>query len=187
MATSKRGCWVDETAEPLRKLQSPEFNVALVGIFNCYLSEKQLGGSRRRAGQTVVDALGLNKQQWPAFLNQWKFIDHREMAIPLQPGISLDSRSSQSLVCQLVLCELKNCWEERQVLLGGAALKGPLSGFRRNFVKVFSSSVSSTLLRNLARSSLSVDDVMTFEEHAADILSGLACLASSQLQEIKEH
>ena len=28
---------------------------------------------------------------------------------------------------------------------------------------------------------------MTFEEHAADILSGLACLASSQLQEIKEH
>ena len=73
------------------------------------------------------------------------------------------------------------------MLLGGAASKGPLSGFRRNFVKVFSSSVSSTLLRDLARSSLSVDDVMTFEEHAADILSGLACLASSQLQEIKEH
>ena len=187
MATSKRGCWADETVEPLRKLQSPEFTVALVGLFNCYLSEKQLGCSRRRAGQTVVDALGLDGKQWPAFLNHWRFIDHREMAIPLQPGISLESRSSQSLICQLVLCELKNGWEERKPLLGGAASKGPLSGFRRNIVKVFSVPASSTLLRDLARSSLSVDDVMILKEHAADVLSGLACLASSQLQEIKEH
>ena len=116
MATSKRGCWADETVGPLKKQQSPEFTVALVGLFNCYLSEKQLGCSRRRAGQTVVDALGLDGKQWPAFLKHWRFIDHREMAIPLQPGISLESRSSQSLICQLVLCEIKNCWEERQVL-----------------------------------------------------------------------
>ena len=56
----------------------------------------------------VVRALQLVVQQWPFELFHWRFLDHREISIPLPSGITLESRTAQTLVCQLVLCELSS-------------------------------------------------------------------------------
>ena len=57
----------------------------------------------------------------------------------------------------------------------------------RNFVKILSMGISSSLLKAFARSTLGVHDLMTFEKHVVDILAGFGDLGKSQLQAIQDH
>ena len=173
MLKGNRFRWADVSEEPMATSVP---TVALISLLNCSLTSQQLQGSRNGSDKTVVEALGLKSEEWSAMLRQWKFIDHCEIAVPPQPGISLGTRNAQMLVCQLVLCELDDRWQARRILPCGTVAKGLLAGFHRSFVNVLSTGIPSSLLKDFARSTLGVHDLMTFEKHVVDILVGLGDL-----------
>ena len=134
-----------------------------------------------------MSALTLEKEYWPSVLDVWCYLDHRELSIPLQSGISLESRSSESLICQLLLCRLKTNADIMEVFPGGKCGKGNLRGLRRTFAKVFILSTSSTLFNELDKNTMCVDDIVQLKEAAPAILHGLSCLANYQLSAIRAH
>ena len=116
--------------------QVPAFHITevLLGLFHCVVDRRLKG----KAGASVMKGLDLLPKEWPDGLRHFTYLDRRTLSIPLKSGVSLENRSPESLVCQLVLCHSKNSFDKPKVLFSDDVSLEPPYDLQRRFVAVFS-------------------------------------------------
>eukprot|EP00973_Karenia_brevis_P066040 9178694-Karenia_brevis.AAC.1 len=161
---------------------------SLLVLFNCVLSKVQLDNVRSSSGRNVMETLGLNSDTWPHMLKQAMFVEHRELAVMLVPGLTVDTRTANMLICQLVVCDIPDKWFNRRVQPCGVAQSGFVAGLHRCFVHTLCTGVTAGLLRIQPFSgTLGIHNLIGLGPVAYDVVQGLASVAQAQLSDIKDH
>ena len=137
-----------------------------------------------KAGASVIQGLDLLAKKWPDGLRNFTYLESRTLSIPLKSGVSLENRSPESLVCQLVLCHSNISFDKPEVLFSDNVSLEPPYDLQRRFVAVLSGKVSATLFKHVGHRTMSIEEVGNLD-HAADILHGLSLLATSQMAAIR--
>ena len=173
MAT-KRPYWYDSVDTTQDVLMEPDVKRSLMVLFNCALNESQRRNLHAGVGKNVVEALSLDSMAWPGFLRETVFNSSRELAVILSAGHTTEERSFDVLVCQLVVCNVDNKWQNRGLHPCGQVKCGALAGLHRSFVKILCTDVSATILEIPPLfGTLAVYNLSGLGDHTSDVLNGL--------------
>ena len=161
----------------------------LVGLFNCRLSKVQVTkGHQSTRFVSVGNALGLCEAEWPDFIRQARFLDCRELAVPLSAGYTVECRNADILVIQLVLCTFEDKQLSVNVIPCGSAKSGQMKFLHRCFVGLLAFRVSTNILNIWpSNHTLCVDDLAANHDLGKDVFRNLAAIATSQLESVSLH
>lgn len=163
---------------------------SMVLLYNCVLKNPAYYRRSLSRRESALDALELPVDAWPRALHHGILLDFRELAVPLQPGLSVQDRTANVLVCVLAIVrgnpQLTTGWST--MCSSVSKPKDALLGFHRSSASVILDDVSDAVFSEFDDAvTLSVDDLARVQDISVAILTGLGNAALLSKNDVREH
>jgi hypothetical protein len=163
----------------------------IVLLFNCPVKSDKLLASRMNTGQSIRETLGLRKVEWPGKLLDAILITAFQIAVPLQPGLTMNDSTANILKMMVVYGK----GEFKQVTLLQAIPcakvcdpQNKLNGFcRSSMVVVVRNAEASYLSVWPSTATIGVHQVLGLGHLCEPLLAALGCAAKASIDNVFDY